>query len=335
MKKEKKGLVGIIVLIIVIVIVIALFIAGLLVYRFISKRLENVNYVEIDKSDIGIVEIYEEPKEDKNEEVKFDSVKTIALFGTDSRNVDDMYSGRADSIIIASLNPEKYSVKLISIPRDTYVDIPGYYMDKINHAFAFGQEQLLLKTLNNNFGINVSEYITVDFLGLARVINSIGGINLTISQDEMNVINDYLKEIYALEGTPYTPMTEFGDVLLTGEQAVAHSRDRYVGSDFTRGERQRQVIEAIINKISTFDSDRQIKFIDDFLAQVHTNVNITEYLPQILSVLLNMDKYNENIISSQVPTLDYASGQYINGIYYLVCDLDRAKEEFRTYIYEK
>ena len=147
----------------------------------------------------------------------------------------------------------------------------------MNYFTTFGEE-LLVKTINSNFGLNITEYVTIDFLGLVNVINSIGGIKLTISEDEMRVINQYLIEIYALEGMPYQEMTVCGDVILTGEQAVGHCRNRFVGSDFTRAKRQRDVITAIINKVAQMDTQDAINCIDYFLAQIQTNVNVQEYI---------------------------------------------------------
>ena len=168
------GSVLFIVLVILIIIIAVLFFN---IYKFTKDRVDNVQHVEVNKEDLDVAE-------EKEEISQIKQIKTIALFGSDSRNVDDIYAGRSDSIIIASINPTNYSLKLLSIPRDTYVNIEGHGMDKINHAYAFGQEQLLIKTINSNFGLDITDYITIDFWGLIDVIDSIGGIELEITEEE-------------------------------------------------------------------------------------------------------------------------------------------------------
>ncbi len=332
-KKSLKNKILIVIIIILSIIVILLASSIIIAYKFIMNRISKINYVEIDKSQIEIsTEVIDNNIVTQDE---FDDIKTIALFGSDSRNTADVHSGRADSIMIVSLNPKLKTLKLISIPRDTYVNVPGYGWTKINHAYAYGKEQLLLQTINNNFGINVTEYATVDFVGLANLINYIGGISMNISQEERDIINKYLVEIYALENLPYQEMTEFGDVILTGEQAVAHCRNRYVGNDFERARRQRDVIMAVINKISGMDVESALTYVDYGLSQIQTNVNVKEYLPNITNALLNLDTYKQNIISAQVPALEYSYDKYIDGVYYYGTDMVRAKSEFISYVYEK
>ena len=326
-RKNRKGL-------IIFAIIIALLLGiCIFLWTLINGRLSKLNKKEIDKEDLEVNVYLQEEVKGLVTKDEFEDIVTIALFGSDSRDVNNMAYGRADSIIIASLNPKDKSIKLISIPRDTYVNIPGYGMDKINHSYAYGGEQLLIKTINNNFGLAITEYATVDFLGLANIINALGGIELDVSQAEVNIINDYLKEIYALEGAPYQPMTSVGRVTLTGEQAVAHCRDRYVGTDFDRQRRQREVITATIEKASKMSVDKMLGILDVALAQITTNIDVTAYLGKITNVFTNISDYKNNIISKQIPNEEYGDGTMINGVYYFAADLDTSKKEFANAIY--
>ena len=331
-KNNKEGkiviAVGIILFTFLVILALITFIIGFKIYKFAKERIDNIQYEEIDKTDLDVTV-------EKEELSKIKQIKTIVLIGSDSKDVNDIYAGRSDSIIIASINPTNYSIKLLSIPRDTYVNIEEHGMDKINHSYAFGREQLLIKTINSNFGLDVTDYITIDFWGLIDIVNSIGGIELTITEEEMYVANIYLYEIYELEGKQYEPMTEYGAVTLNGEQALAHSRDRYVGDEFTRESRHRQIIEAIIAKVSTFTSNEKVKFLDNALKLVKTNVSIGEYLPEITGLLLNLDSYKQNVISAQVPSMNAGYPDRINNIYYYVVDFEKVKAEFEEYIYEK
>ena len=335
MKKEKKRrfitvpkIILAIILIIILIIAIAIF--------AISNTLSNMMKADIDTSDLAVNdELYNELTEYGITKKEFDSIINIAFFGSDSRDLKNMNSGRADTIMIISINPTKKSVKMISIPRDTYVNVPGHGKTKINHSYAYGQEQLAIKTINSNFGLNITEYVTINFEGLINVINAVGGVDINISKEERDVLNEYLKESYKIMGKEYVPMTEYGDVHLNGEQALAHCRDRYVGSDFTRAERQREVLTKVMEKVSKKSFGEIMDLVDIFLKQVRTNINVSEYLGLGASAFTNMSDYMSNVISAQVPSTDYGKGDYINGTYYFVADLDTCKKDMYDYIYNK
>jgi len=317
-----------IILLIIVIIAIAIF--------AITNTLSNMMKADLDTTDLAVNdELYDELTEYGITKKEFDSIINIAFFGSDSKDLADVGTGRTDSIMIISVNPTNKSIKMISIPRDTYVSIPGYRKDKINHAYAYGQEQLSIKTINGNFGLNITEYVTINFEGLINVINAVGGVDINITKEERDVLNDYLVDSYKIMGKTYTPMTEYGDVHLNGEQALAHCRNRYVGSDFTRAERQREVLTKVMEKISQKSFGEIMDLVDIFLQQVRTNINVSEYLGLAASAFTNMSEYMSNIISAQVPSTDYGRGEYINEVYYFVADLETAKKDMYEYIYNK
>lgn len=328
-KKKKSTAKKVIIGIVIVLVLIIAILAGI-VYSKLSK----INIEKLNEEDLDVnADLYDELS-DKLSKNEFDNVVNIALFGSDSRDVNNASAGRSDCIMVASLNKNTKKITLVSIPRDTYVNVPGYGKTKINHAYAYGGEQLAIKTINNNFDLNITEYVTVDFSGLINIINSVGGIKLNITKEEMNVLNQYLKDSYKITGKTYVPMTEYGYVTLNGEQALAHSRDRYVGSDFDRANRQRTVLMALMNKLASMNSDTLMAFIsDDFLTQVKTNINVTKYTGLISSLLKDKSSYLTDIKSVQVPSTDYASGQYIDGIYYFVPDMEAAKQDMYKYLY--
>ena len=337
-KKRKVNKVVIAILIIIIVCVFAVIGVGYYKLSQINTAKINVDELEVNS------DLYNDVS-DKVDEDEFNDIVNIALFGSDSRDVNNSSSGRSDCIMIASINPVKKTIKLISIPRDSYVNVPGYGYTKINHAYAYGYmyekgsaagEQLAIKTINSNFGLDITEYVTIDFSGLINVINSVGGIEMDITKAEMDIINQYLVESYKITGKQYVPMTTYGHVTLNGEQALAHSRNRYVGSDFDRASRQRDVLMALMNKLSSMNSSTLMSLVSDsFLSQVKTNIKVTDYIGLLTDVLSNKGSYLGNIISAQVPSTDYAYDKYLDGVYYLGFDLDLAKEDLYTYIYEK
>mgnify|MGYP004517116529 CR=1 FL=1 len=319
--------------VIAIIAVVIIFIISLCIY--IVSKIGKVRIEELDETNLDINDNLYNEIDSSITEQEFNDILTLVFFGTDSRDIYDMSQGRSDSIIVVSINPKIRTIKLISIPRDTYVNIPGYGYTKINHAYAYGGEQLSIKTINSNFGLNIKEYVTIDFSGLINVINSVGGIEMDITEQELEVLNHYLPASYKTSGREYKKMTEYGHVVLNGEEALAHSRDRYVGSDFDRATRQRKVLEALFNKLSEMKYSEILNLLNSYLQEVKTNINITEYLKIVMSIFKNKDEYSKNIISVQVPSTDYSSGQMIDGIYYFVPDIQKSKQDMLMYIYDK
>lgn len=319
-KKNNKNKV----MIVIGVIILLILVIGV---SYIYTKLSSVNYQKIDKTKLDINEDLYNDVSSVNENItkeNFDKIKTVVFFGTDSRDTENMSSGRSDTIIIASINPITKRIKLISIPRDTYVTISDHGKDKINHAYAYGGEELSIKTINNNFGLGISEYVTIDFSGLVNVIDTVGGVNINITEAEKAFINRGSK----------TKISTSGNVLLNGEQALIHSRNRTVGNDFERAARQRIVLEALIQKIGSMEVSQMLSLSDKMLKEVKTNMNITDYTSMLTSIATNKSEYLSDIKSIQIPSTDYSSGQMIGGVYYFVPDLEKAKQDFYKAIYE-
>ena len=330
MKKEKTKMSTKKKIIITIISIILLFliIFGLLLY-VASSTLGKIGYEALNEEELGLNhELYNEVADGISKE-EFNSIKNVALFGVDG--------GRSDTIIIASINQTGHTIKLISIPRDTYVSVSGYGKTKINHAYAYGKEQLALQTINSNFGLNISEYVTINFRGLINIINKLGGVELEITKAEMEYINNTSAEAYKLTGKRKQNVSTYGNVKLTGEQALTHARNRTVGNDFTRAERQRDVITSVMNKVSKMSVSQIWGLSDSILSEVKTNLNITECMGLLTDALGNSGEYMSNIISKQIPSdaegNGSAAGKTIDGIYYFVPDLAETKEAFKNAIY--
>lgn len=336
--EKKKSKVWIIVIVDIILVMLFL---GVYVSSYISKKLSNLTIKPLDETGLSInEELYAKVSEEYSRK-DFNSIKNIVLFGIDTQSTGDgqdnpNFTGRSDSIIIVSINPKYKSIKMISIPRDTYAEIEGHGKTKINHAYEFGQEQLALKTINQNFGLDLTEYITIDFAGLINVINDIGGIELNITKKEKDFINGASKLAYKISNSTYKKLSSYGTVKLDGEQALTHSRNRNVGDDFTRAGRQRQVIEAIMNKMSKMSFSEISSHVDVFLQQATTNINVMEYLNILSDVLFNKDSYLGNIVSLQCPSKNIAEGKYIGPTYYFVpSSTEKMQEEMLYFLYKK
>ena len=276
MAKLKKILkIFLIIVVIILIILAAILGVG---YYYINNKISKINYVQIEEEKIGI-----------NEEVELTGYRNIALFGVDSR--DDSYGKgtRSDCIIIIALNQETNDVKLVSVYRDTYVDIEGYGLDKITHAYSYGGVELALNTLNKNMDLNVSEFVVVNFEVVIDTINALGGIEMDITAEEINYLNGYLNEIDAVQGLKTERVREAGKQNLNGAQALAYSRIRYTeGGDYRRTERMRDVITAALEKAKTLSIGKINNIVNIILPKVYTNIEPTE----IVTLLPQVFKYN-------------------------------------------
>ena len=265
---------GIIVLILVIILVL---IVGS-IFFFVNSKLSKIQQVNIDESDLGVSSQVEE---------NLSEYRNIALFGIDSRDSSLGKGNRSDCIIIASINNKTKEVKLISVYRDTYVNIEGYGLDKITHAYSYGEASLALKTLNENFDLNITEFVTVNFDAVAEAVNALGGITINVEPEEVDYINQYINETSEVTGLDTEKVTTSGSQTLDGVQAVAYARIRYTeGGDYKRTERMRTVVEAMVNKFKTKSISEMNQIIDQILPEVYTNItagDIFSLLPSVAS----------------------------------------------------
>ena len=248
------------ILIVIVIIVLVILLGILSGYLYIKSKFNKMTFKPLDETDLGI-----EVNNDYSK-VNVESVTKFVIFGSDTRDTDNMYAGRSDTIIIVVINNLDKTVNFISIPRDTYVNVPGYGMTKINHAYAYGQEQLSLKTINSNFGLDLKQYMTIDFSGLINCIDLVGGVEVSLTQDEVNYINSGVGA--------EDKITSAGKILLNGKQALVHSRNRTIGNDFTRASRQRQILEALMVKLSKEDPNKILDLSDQILVNITTNTDM-------------------------------------------------------------
>lgn len=258
LKSEKGGILkvlGILLIIILILVGLALGIG----YAFISDKLSNVNFVDIDEANIELNSGVEQELKD---------YRNIAIFGLDSRD-NSFSNSRSDCIIIVSINKKTNDVKLTSVYRDTYVDIEGYGLDKITHAYAYGGPELAINTLNKNLDLNITEFVTVNFDTVETIVDSIGGITLTITDSEASQIG------FSSGGT-YT---------LDGKEALAYSRIRKIDSDYQRTERMRTVLEAVFNKVKKQELSEISNFVDMVLPHISTNMSTNSIISLVPSAV--------------------------------------------------
>ena len=274
MKKALK-IIGIIFLAIIIIIVTAI----LTGYFYLNSKLSQMKQVNIDENNLNVATQVEE---------KLTGYRNIALFGVDSRDSDLGKGNRSDCIIIASINNDTKEINLVSVYRDTYVDIDGYGLDKITHAYSYGGPELALKTLNKNLDLNIKEFVTVNFDAVADAVDALGGVDIRIEEDEISAINSAIRDTAKYTGFDAEYIENAGMQTLNGVQAVGYSRVRYTeGGDYRRTERMRTVIEAMFKKLKDKSIGEINSFADKILPEVYTNLEPNE----VISLAPNMLSY--------------------------------------------
>ena len=278
--KDKKGGKGkkIFLRILVVFLMILAVLAGIATY-FIGDKLGKINTETIDETAIGLTE-------ETNKALS--GYRNIALLGIDSREDDYGLGNRSDCIIIASINQKTKDVKLISVYRDTYMQIEENgksRLDKVTHAYSYGGAQNALKALNTNLDLNITEYVTVNFDAVIVAVNALGGVEINIDSEELKYINSYIDATSKSSGVSSTQITKTGTQTLDGVQAVAYSRIRYTsGGDYKRTERMRTVIEAMMKKAKTLSISKLNSFADTILPRISTNISAGEILALIPSI---------------------------------------------------
>lgn len=309
----------------------------------------NYNYVDIDKEDLGINEELKEEKIVQHVETKIDEkgeeyqeytkndisgIKNIALFGLDRRTSDESTT-RSDSIMVATVNFDTNEIKLTSFMRDMLVDIEGRGKDKLNHAYSYGGPELAIKTLNQNFDLNIEDYVSVDFLMLEDIIDIIGGVTIDVKQNEVPLINQYMFEIAKKNNTinNYVKLDEFkyGELRLTGAQAVAFARIRAVGNgDYERTERQRIVLSAMIQELSTVKITELPSLAKALFKNTETSISEFESLNLAKNYLLG--DFTETQ-TNRIPRDGSFKTGTERGMWIMDVDFDKEKEFLKGWIF--
>lgn len=229
---------------------------------------------------------------EENEAMK--GYRNIALFGLDARDDDLKKGNRSDSIMIASINQDTGEVKLVSVYRDTYLNLSNDKYNKCNAAYAAGGPEQAILMLNMNLDLNITDYISINFNGLIEAIDSLGGVEINVEEEEIRHLNNYQESMFSTEDqerltTDYVKVTQPGLQTLNGMQATAYCRIRATaGDDFRRAERQRTVLLACLDKAKQASLSQLNETLDKVLPHVATNLDTAE----ILDVLQDVAKYN-------------------------------------------
>ena len=240
--------------------------------------------------------------EDVDSLVSESHVRNVLLIGVDAEKGG---SSRSDSIMIASVNKKTGKITVVSILRDTHVDVPGHQESKITAAYAWGGANLLIQTIEQNFGIKIDDYATVNFEMFTALIDGLGGIEVDVTEDEADYINNRHK--YGKEEKPETvPSGE--SVHLSGYQALWYARIRKLDSDFNRTQRQRKVIAAVVEKAKGMGISELISTAKAVAPYVETTLSEGDFWSLVFSLVSCVTKngadMNELLVSAQLPFED-------------------------------
>lgn len=203
----------------------------------------------------------------------------IALFGVDSRDGSLGEGNRSDMIIVASLNNETKEIKLASVYRDTLLNLSEGTYQKCNGAYSYGGPTMAINMLNMNLDLDIEDYVTVDFGAISDMIDQLGGVEITIKDEELEAFNKYVTETARVAGKEAHKIDKAGTYLMDGPQATTYARIRSTaGGDFTRTERQRIVIEKAVEKIQKADLLTINSIINEVFPQISTSFTLQEIL---------------------------------------------------------
>ena len=304
------------------------------------------------------------------------SIKNIALFGLDSRTSE--FKGQSDVIMILTVDNRHHSIKMTSIMRDTRVPIEGkgfeQYIDgwdtRINAAYAYGGPELAIRTLNQHFGLDIEDYVTINFVNMAAIVDAFGGVELEVTGEEMAQVNlnltnltlevqvqqerdlaagmyndlyypeitkeDYFKDAY---GSPDFNSTSFqgGKYLLNGNQAVAYGRIRNLGSDYVRVARQQKVFAALVQRLKNISFTEYPGLIKQMMPYCETNLSLDDIIGMAPILTSSFD-----VQSITVPDVEYETDLYDGPVeeggeqvYYLIYDVTNAAQRVSAFIYEE
>ncbi len=298
---------------VIVILLLLLLLAFGVVYGIYNGGFRNA----VDENNLGISSEIED-KYGKTD------IFNVAVFGVDTRD-ENSFSGRSDSIIIVSVDRKNNTVKLSSILRDSYVAIEGHKNQKITHAYAFGGAELAIKTINQNFGMNITDYATINFYKLGEAIDVLGGIDMYVTEEEFAMINAIGDD----DNPNFHYLESFGDVHLTGEQAVVYARIRKIDSDVERSNRQRKVIEALLTQARKVSPTRYAEVARTIMSLCETSLSFTEVMS-----FAPMIKEDIQIQSLVIPgDEDNAIGGIYDGSWVWRYDLKAATNRLHLFIY--
>ena len=240
-----------------------------------------------------------------------EGITNILLVGTDGKYIEKW--NRSDSMMVVTIDSKNKDIRISSIARDTYVDIPGYSTEKLTHAYAYEGIDLLREVFKVNFNLDIDKYIAVNFVSFMDIMDELGGVEVNVEEKDIKEINKYIDACYGYyknkDEKDKEYITKSGVQRLNGYQALAFSRIRYTDSAFARDNRHREVAESVYKEFAQKGVETYKKCAEIILNNTKTNISPIEMMNLAYTVLKINDK---DIEQFQFPLEEYRNGHIIN-----------------------
>ena len=240
-----------------------------------------------------------------------EGITNILLVGTDGKYIEKW--NRSDSMMVVTIDSKNKDIRISSIARDTYVDIPGYSTEKLTHAYAYEGIDLLREVFKVNFNLDIDKYIAVNFVSFMDIMDELGGVEVNVEEKDIKEINKYIDACYGYyknkDEKDKEYITKSGVQRLNGYQALAFSRIRYTDSAFARDNRHREVAESVYKEFAQKGVETYKKCAEIILNNTKTNISPIEMMNLAYTVLKINDK---DIDQFQFPLEEYRNGHIIN-----------------------
>lgn len=300
----------------------------LLLGYFINRSFGSIQTKKMKESELGI------SKEVQNKIGSYNrELRNILIMGIDEPE-NPGEPQRSDAMMIISIDSQNKVIKMSSLMRDTFVDIPGKFTDKLNHAYVYGGPELTLRTVNSAFDMDIRDYILVDYHNLIQIIESVGGIEIDVKPVELPLLNEAILDINRKELTSVPYVKTAGKQLLNGTQAVGYSRIRRAGptdSDYHRALRQRYVLKQIFYKMKDMPIYKLPTTASSMGGMVKTTLTTNEMIEIGSQILL--DKIS-TIEESRFPSYNTSKEMNTPRLWYLKYDKEATVEELHNFIYK-
>lgn len=264
---------------------------------------------------------------------EYKMIENILLIGLDGTN--DKFPKRSDTMIILTIDKLNKSLKLTSLARDTLVKIPGRGEEKLTHAYAYGQEELLMQTINENFDLDIKDYAVVNFKSFIDIVDIIGGVDINVNEKEIHHLNEVIKECYGVnhEDTKNIEyITSSGNHNLNGYQALAYARIRKLDTIYKRDERQRLILTNIAHKLSDVSISKYPQIAKSILKHIKVNIAFNKII-DLAFIAHELASYD--ISQLEFPISEYREEGRIGekGTYVVKWDKNKNIELLHQFIY--
>lgn len=264
---------------------------------------------------------------------EYKMIENILLIGLDGTN--DKLPKRSDTMIILTIDKLNKSLKLTSLARDTLVKIPGRGEEKLTHAYAYGQEELLMQTINENFDLDIKDYAVVNFKSFIDIVDIIGGVDINVNEKEIHHLNEVIKECYGVnhEDTKNIEyITSSGNHNLNGYQALAYARIRKLDTIYKRDERQRLILTNIAHKLSDVSISKYLQIAKSILRHIKVNIAFNKII-DLAFIAHELASYD--ISKLEFPISEYREEGRIGekGTYVVKWDKNKNIELLHQFIY--